>query len=347
MFSKFSKFNTNSLARVNRLDLIDLTPNIPPFIVQIMVAVIFTGIAAAAREIINNWFIGAGPFAVNVPFVLLATLFGRFRAGFLTLVLTTVYSWYYVLPVTGSFLFEEPGDGPRTLVNAATGLIIVFLGDAARNAGRWLVLEKEQHIAERDMLLVEVDHRVKNNLAILSSLLALQERKSENAEVKSALSKAASRVHSLSKAYESLRYDNLDNIAVVDMRDFLNRLAGSLREAMALDERIELVVAAEPCDLSRDRAGAVGLLVNELVTNAVKHAFVDRDKGIIRVEWRTVSEGAVLVVSDDGVGLPDTVRDGAQGIQFLNAFAQMAKGELDSETSENGTRYICNLEETP
>tara|TARA_R110000824_G_scaffold11585_3_gene50677 strand:- start:44586 stop:45620 length:1035 start_codon:yes stop_codon:yes gene_type:complete len=343
----FSNFNTNSLARINRLDLIDLMPRFSPLLVQILVAVTFAGIAVAAREVINNWAVGAGPFAVNVPFILLATLFGRFRAGFLALVLTTVYSWYYVLPVTGSFSFEDPGDRARTLVNAAIGLIIVCLGDAARTTGRWLLLEKEQHITERDMLLAEVDHRVKNNLAILSSLLALQQQKSENIEVKSALGRAAGRVHSLSKAYESLRYDNLDNIAIVDMRDFLYRLCGSLREALTLDGRIELIVAAEPCQLSRDRAGAVGLLVNELVTNAVKHAFTDRDKGAIRVELRAVSDGAVLEVSDDGVGLPDIIRDGAQGTQFLNAFAQMAKGELDSETSERGTRYICRLEETP
>lgn len=343
----FSSFNTDSLARINRLDLVDLTPRFSPLIVQIIVAVTFTGIAIAAREIINNWAEGAGPFAINVPFMLLATLFGRFRAGFLALVLTTAYSWYYVLPAIGSFSFENPGDGARTVVNAATGLIVVCLGDVGRTTGRWLLLEKEQRIAERDMLLVEVDHRVKNNLAILSSLLALQQQKSENTEVKSALGKAAGRVHSLSKAYESLRYDNLDNIAVVEMRDFLNRLCASLREALALDGRIGLIVAAEPCQLSRDRAGAIGLLVNELVTNAVKHAFVDRDKGTIRVEMRTVPDGAVLEVSDDGVGLPDIIRNGAQGTQFLNAFAQMAKGELESETSEQGTRYICKLEETP
>ncbi len=343
----FSKFNVESLVRINRLDLIDLTPRISPWIVQIIVAAGFSGIAVVAREIINTWAAGAGPFAVNVPFILLATLFGRFRAGFLALVFTTAYSWYYILPTVGSFSFENPGDGARTVVNAATGLIVVCLGDAARTTGRWLLLEKEQRITERDMLLVEVDHRVKNNLAILSSLLGLQMQKSDNVEVKSALAKAVGRVHSLAKAYESLRYDNLDNIAVVEMRDFLTRLCGSLRDALALDGRIELIVAVEPCQLSRDRAGAIGLLVNELVTNAVKHAFVDRDKGTIRVEMRAVSDGAVLEVSDDGAGLPDIIRDGAQGTQFLVAFAQMAKGELDSETSGLGTRYICKLEETP
>ena len=343
----FSYFNTDSLARINRLDLIDLAPRISPLVVQIIVAITFTAFAIATRELINTWAIGAGPYAVNVPFILLATLFGRFRAGLMALALTTAYSWYFVLPAMGSFSFEEPGDGPRTLVNGVIGLTIVCLGDVTRNAGRWLLLEKEQRIAERDMLLVEVDHRVKNNLAILSSLLSLQQQKSENNEVKVALSKAAGRVHSLAKAYESLRYDNLDNIAIVDMHDFLTRLCGSLREALTLDGRIELIVAAEPCGLSRDRAGAVGLLVNELVTNAVKHAFADRDKGTIRVELRVVPDGAVLEVSDDGVGLPDIIRDGAQGTQFLKAFAQMAKGELDSETGDQGTRHICILEETP
>ena len=86
------------------------------------------------------------------------------------------------------------------------------------------------------------------------------------------------------------------------------------------------------------------MLVNELVTNAVKHAFVGRDSGVIRVELRALADGAVLEVSDDGVGLPEIIRDGAQGTQFLNAFAQMAKGELDIETSDRGTRYICTLE---
>lgn len=334
------------MQKITHLDAIDLTPRIAGWLTQLVVGTACTLIALAMRGMVDVVFPAAAPYAINVPAILIATLFGRFRAGLLVLVLTFLFTWYQIVPIQGSFTFANASDGPRTIVNAITGLLLVILAELARRNFRDLLHEREQRIAEREVLLREVDHRVKNNLAILTSLLRLQQSETDSEDAKRALEKAAGRVLSLSKAYENLHY-GIDNIAVVQFDEFLEQLCGAISSALALGEEIEIKIDTVPCQLSRDRASAVGLLINEVVTNAVKHAFTGRESGVITITLREQDNDAILSIEDDGIGLPEDVRDGAQGRRFLDAFAATAKAELDCRSSSTGTRYTATLTSLP
>lgn len=331
---------------ITRLDAIDLVPVFPPWVTQWGVALVVSGVAVALRAVVDMAFPYAAPYAVNFPLVLIATFFGRLRAGLITLILTTLFSWYFVVPVRGSFQFSDVADIPFLIVSFFSGLVLVALAELGRRGFRALLHEREERIGERDMLLREVDHRVKNNLAVLTSLLRLQQHESDSEEVKLALDKAAGRVLSLAKAYESLHY-GIDNVAVVQLDNFLRDLCKSVGDALALGGAIKLVVSTIPCTLSRDRAAAIGLLVNEIVTNAAKHAFVGRETGTITVSLSGRRGRAELIIADDGIGLGDDVRLGAQGRRYLEAFATIAKAELDCVSDANGTRYTAVLENLP
>jgi two-component sensor histidine kinase len=334
------------MQKITQLDAIDLAPKLPEWTMQLLVGIACTLIALLMRFLVDMVYPGAAPYAINVPAMLIATLVGRFRAGLFVLLLTSIWTWYQVVPFQGSFTFATGSDGPRTIVNVLTGLLLIGLAELARYNFRALLHEREERIAEREMLLREVDHRVKNNLAILTSLLRLQQHETENDDAKRALEKAAGRVLSLAKAYENLHY-GIDNIAVVQFDEFIEQLCQDVSNALALDEGIEIRIDTVPCKLSRDRASAIGLLINEVITNAVKHAFKGRKSGVIAISLTADDDKAILSIRDNGIGLPEDVRDGAQGRRFLDAFAATAKAELDCQTSDDGTCYIATLCDLP
>lgn len=329
------------MRRITKLDAQDLLPSLPPLAVTGLTSASFIGLAVLLRMGVNALWPNAGPFSVNIPAVLLATLVGRMQAGMIVLFVTVILTWYYVLPLQGSFVFENPDDGPRTAVNMIMGLLVVLITEVARKAARALIAEREERIRERDLLLREVDHRVKNNLTILASLLAAQQRKTENSEVQQALEDARGRVFSLAKAYDflNLRGDNKEDI---EMRSFLENLVEAIHKS-GLNDGIRISVRADKWHLDRTHAGATGLLVNELITNAVKHAFAGRNGGSIDITLDAAGEEAVLKVKDDGVGFDTGAITEGKGTNFLQALARTARAELSCESGSGGTCYTARL----
>jgi two-component system, sensor histidine kinase PdtaS len=162
----------------------------------------------------------------------------------------------------------------------------------------------EQGLREKTVLLNEVHHRVKNNLQVIASLLRLQSRHSSGV-AQQALNDSIGRVKAIALTHQLLYETN--NFAEVDLNQFLRRLCGLLRDSYpdALSKvQIDMVASPGTQHLSLQRAVTCGLLVNELVTNAIKHAFPERASGTVRIETQALAAGCVRVsVADDGVGL--------------------------------------------
>jgi two-component sensor histidine kinase len=334
-----------SALRLIRLDLLGARRGWRALPLQLAIAVAALVAMLGLRAVMDLWIPGVAPFAPVYPLLLLATLSGRLGGGLLAWAAMMGFASY------SSITLAEPGTieavaGPRAIINAIVGLTMVGIAELARSQGVALIAEREARIAERDTLLSEVDHRVKNNLAILSSLFAMQIRASGSDEAKAALSKAMGRVQSLAKAYDRLRYQPQSG-AVLDAAPFLESLAESLRNALALDDGITLRVEADPVLIGRDRAVALALLVNEVVTNAAKHAFVGRENGEILVRLSAEGANATLEIADDGVGMPREVAKTGLGRRLLETLAAMAKGKLTLTTGATGTRYRLRLEKLP
>ncbi len=327
--------------RIARLDAIDHLPRIPAPVVAIGAGLIGIGLAWTSRLAVDTVAPSSGPFVVNIPAILIATLMGRWLAGLIALTGTILLSWYFILPYEHSFVLANPSDGPRIIVNAVVMLIVIGITELARRAVRVMVTEREEHIRKRELLLREVDHRVKNNLTILASMLSAQQRKTENPEVREALEDARGRIFSLAKAYDYLNLRaSLDDH--VEMHAFLANLIDAIRSS-GLTDGIRLETEADIWFLDREHAGAVGLLVNELVTNAVKHAFKGREKGTINVTLRAFGPSANLMVRDDGSGFDSAAESNGKGMTFLRALASTARADLHCDSGPHGTCYTARL----
>ncbi len=188
--------------------------------------------------------------------------------------------------------------------------------------------EKEQRLqaglTEKNLLLGEIHHRVKNNLQVVISLLDLQSERIADPVVLDLLQNSQNRIRSMALIHQTL-YQSGD-FAEVDFADFLDSLVPTLFDSYSADpSRITLVVDADDVLLPIKAAIPCGLLVNELIANALKHAFPDGRAGEIRVELANEADGQVMLsVSDDGVGIPESLDLGQTetlGLQLVDLLA--------------------------
>jgi PAS domain S-box-containing protein len=183
-------------------------------------------------------------------------------------------------------------------------------------------------LADKDALLREVHHRTKNNLQMLCDLLYLQGSAVESPEAREGLHEASGRVVAIARLHEEL-YQSLDS-GHVRLGEYLGRLVAGVRAAYGRDG-IAFRVAAEGVSLDLDRAVTVGLIVNELVTNALKYAFPGERTGEIAAEALKDGGHYVVRVSDTGVGLPpgfDLAQASNLGLRLVRTFAARLQGAV-------------------
>lgn len=335
----------NVMRRLGELDVAErLSPALPPLASQILFGLACSAIAALTRVLVDAFAFAAGPYSLIYPAILLSTLFGRWPSGLATWATSFLFAWYFVLPETHSFAFAAPLDGPRTLVNALASLVILVFAEIFRNAVRRAVAERDQEIETRDLLLREINHRIKNNFAIVASMLNIQMNREENEKARDVLSVAAARVQSFAAAHESL-YGHGD-AQTVEMNRYLFSLGQSLSQSVLNGDDLKLNVSVEETHLPRDQAISIGLIVNELVTNAAKHAFGD-ERGRITVEFGDRDGRWRLYVADNGRGIPEGALKSGLGSELIAAFVEKAGGEVFYETSPSGTRVTVRQAENP
>lgn len=197
---------------------------------------------------------------------------------------------------------------------------------ARKNAERRLM----SSLREKEVLLKEVHHRVKNNLQVITSILSLQSFRTESSELRAILADAQNRVGLIALFHEKL-YQSTD-LARVGFGEYLEELARRMVSQYSDPSRvIELVLRFDDVRLGVDRAIPCGLIVNELLTNSLKHGFRGRASGVLTVEMRQTGRQVRLVVSDDGVGLPeelDLASATTLGLQLVSTFVEQLGGEL-------------------
>lgn len=214
--------------------------------------------------------------------------------------------------------------------------------------------QKEGHIQaalkEKDLLLGEIHHRVKNNLQIVHSLLDLQSARIDDSRVQDMLLDSQNRIRSMALIHQTL-YQSKD-FSGVDFGSFLDSLIPTLISSYGVDPaRIALAIKAGTVQLPISVAIPCGLVVNELISNAMKHAFpAGRMGGIdVKLDYNGRSDAAgdwvELSVSDDGVGLPDSVdlaRGETLGLQLVTLLASQLHGTLEVRRSDP-TRFVLEF----
>jgi PAS domain S-box-containing protein len=199
----------------------------------------------------------------------------------------------------------------------------------------------QSSLAEKDSLLKEVHHRVKNNLQVISSLLSLQFRHVKNDEVRSFLRDTQNRIRSMAMLHEILYHS--ENKARINFPQYVKDLCAQLARSLGSKARnISLRQEIAPVALNLDQAVTAGLIINELVTNAFKHAFPSRSEGKILVELHAPDEHHLLLrVSDNGIGFPPESplqRSESLGLLLVKNLSRQLEGRL-SVTGSAGTVF--------
>jgi PAS domain S-box-containing protein len=194
----------------------------------------------------------------------------------------------------------------------------------------------------KTLLLHEVDHRVKNNLTMIGSLLRLQVRDIEDESVRARLDAMLERVDALATVHRRL-YQS-DDISRFDVGAFtLNLVSDVLGSAGRTD--VEVEAAVERVDVSAGKASSLGLVINEVVTNAVKHAYADGRPGRVRVEARRDGDRAIITVADDGPGMPLPSSGGSDGLgsRLIRRLSRQVGAETAWSDASPGTRVTISL----
>ena len=199
--------------------------------------------------------------------------------------------------------------------------------------------ELRQSLAEKEALLKEVHHRVKNNLQIISSLLNLQEGELDDTLTERRFRESQNRIRSMALIHELLYRS--EDLTRIDFAEYLDQLVHHVvRSYGPAGQAVRAELAVEPETMSLDCAIPCGLIVTELVANAVEHAFPER-RGTVAVAFRTENGRHRLSVADDGVGLPpeiDPERSESLGLKLVAALARQLGGELELAV-EGGTEF--------
>jgi PAS domain S-box-containing protein len=252
-------------------------------------------------------------------------------------------------PVSVEYRLVQPGGEERWL--ASRGAFVRGADGSGRIVGSLFDItdrkrieeEREAAIREQELLLRELNHRVKNNLQMVSSLLNLQASRMSDPSAKEQFRKAIDRVQAVGDIHARL-YQG-EQFGRIDFDQYLEDLCGRLRESMLDGKMVELKVKTEPLTLDIDRAIPLGLVVNELITNSIKHAFPN-GAGNIRVHLTKGEPGEALRLSiaDDGQGVEkkDGAERGGLGMRLVEGLMQQVDGKMEV-TYEPGVRYEITL----
>ncbi len=256
-------------------------------------------------------------------------------------------------PVDAEFRIVRPDGGVRWVharafpVRDGDGNVYRVAGVAEDVTARRAAEEGiRASLREKEILLREVHHRVKNNLQLIVSLLNLQAAYADGAADRERFIESRNRVASMALAHEELYRAN--DLASVNVADYVERLARKL-VLSSVDAEVELALELPPLFLPVSAAIPCGLILNELVTNAIKHAFPSRDAGRISIAARRKGRQVEVRVTDDGVGLPegfDPAGGTTLGMQLVGSLVAQLGGRLEVISGLAGASFVVRFEES-
>jgi two-component sensor histidine kinase len=278
------------------------------------------------------------PYAFVFLGIVIACLLAGWRSGLVALVTGQVLTWQLVGRFVPSVGVQQGRIGGFIVATLSQLIILLIITLYQREVAKG-VLEQDRRMELLDQARREIDHRAKNNFQTVLSLIQLQAARAEDPNVKQALQQVADRILAISVATEHLAIRNED-LATVRLRDHLCELCSQLERGLA---RGEVHVECQVPDVvaSADTAIHLAIIVNELVTNSLKHAFHDGASGHVRVYGRTVGSGLELEVLDDGDGMKTSSSTSGSGLgqKLVEAFAKHLEAKVELSSSAEGTRH--------
>ena len=308
-----------------------------PLVVKLVLATLIVGAALLIR-------LGLEPYLTAyralffLPAILLSTLLLGRVVGLYTALLSTLVVFYFLTEPAYSFAIHDPGDGFGLALFLAICISVVLLVDPLQSA----LLDSVARARDAELHLAELQHRMRNNLQIATALLITQGRQASQ-ETRNALRAAADRINNLARIQDRMSQAQSDGH--VDSRAFVTGLCEDIRGALVGIRPIAFDVRAASEQVGADRMAPLGLIINELVTNALKYAFPDERSGALSVRFDRQGEEFVLTVADDGVGISGATPSKGSGLGavLIRAMTGQLGGTLESGAAAQGTMWIVRF----
>ena len=222
--------------------------------------------------------------------------------------------------------------------------------EAYRNDQRRKLAEKqiEDSLKEKETLLKEIHHRVKNNMQIVSSLLSLQTQNIEDKKYKDIFIDSQNRIHAMALIHEKLYHS--ENLAHINFKEYIDEIVSNISSSYGLNSNIKIDINVENIPINIDNAVPCGLIINELITNSLKYAFPKGRRGKIQISVKSKENNLIqLSIGDDGIGIPKDLDIRNAKTLGLTLITALAENQLDGEiiiNREKGTEFQINFRGT-
>lgn len=314
----------------------------PGFLVEATTGLLAALVTVAARMPLDSILHEGAPYVFVFLGIVIASLLAGWRSGLVALVAGQTLTWYLIVEPRWSFAIAETEKFSGLVVGTVSQLLILGVIAVWQREIDRATREREERMRQA---LREIDHRTKNNYQTVLALMRLQAREAMKEETREALQAAAERIKAFALVSQQLAYRSED-LQVIRLGEHLRELCGQIRRGLSNDAvRIECEVEEVPA--RADKAIGISIIVNELISNALKHAFHERRRGTVQVMSRPRQDGLELVVSDDGTGMsaPSDFHErpvhfnGGLGSRLIESYVRQLGANHVVSSGDRGTRH--------
>jgi len=301
--------------------------------VEIAVGVVLGVAGVAVRSALTPALGDLAPYALNFVAMTLAAVIGGWRAGLVALIIGQLLAWFAIV---GPGL--QPAKIPTLIVATLTELMVLtIIGLYQREVDKG-TRERDDRMALLDEALKEIDHRTRNNYQTVVAMIELQMRRAEDESAREALRQVCDRIQAIANASQQLAVRSAD-LGKVRLDDHLCGLVQQIEKGLSRDG-IHVDCEVDDVTADADKATSISIIVNELVTNAIKHAFNGERSGRVWVKGKS-GKPFELVVADDGDGIKEkkTSGDSGLGSRLVQSFARQLGAKHQVSSTEKGTTH--------
>jgi two-component system, sensor histidine kinase PdtaS len=315
-----------------------LSDSVPPLLVELVVGLALGALAFGLRLALTPLIGQATPYAINFAAVAVAAVAAGWRSGLIAAVVSQLLVWL-LLVSSGPDASIAAANDVGGLVAASVSILILLVTIALyqREVDKSSA-QREQRLTLLDDALREIDHRTRNNYQTVLAMIRLQAKASESDEARTALNQVANRIEAIAEASQRLAVDSA-SLGAVRLDDHLCGLVAQIERGLSRDG-IELECEVEEITASSEKATSISIIVNELVTNAIKHAFNGVRPGSVWVHGKS-GRPFELIIGDngDGIGAKSESNGGGLGSRLVESFARQLGAKHEVRSSGEGTTH--------
>jgi two-component sensor histidine kinase len=314
-----------------------------PFFVELVVGLAAAAAAVAVRLPLDPVLGARAPYVFIFVAIVAATYLAGWRSGLVALLSGQALTWFSVIEPHLNVIVTDDARTAGFVVGTISEILVLVVVATYQRAADGVTMQREQRMQLLHHALREIDHRTKNNYQTVLAMIRLQSREMQSREGREGLKRTAERIQSLALVSQQLAYKSSD-LKAIRLDDHLRELCLQLEQGLSR-KGVQIECESEQITAPASKAIGISIIVNELITNSMKHAFPDRRQGAIHVKSCLTDGGGLrLIVEDNGCGLPPRTgkgrtEPGGLGTKLVDSFISQLNASHDVVSSGQGTKH--------